>query len=92
MIKLKNLLKEDNEKWNPVEKPYRLMHYGPYRDSGAWIARPTTFATKEEALAELAKPFKAGIISGTVTIAINPETWTKNGKWKQIASRKRKPK
>lgn len=76
--------------WNPVAEPYRLVlvcHAGPKLHG--WSARVRTFASEEEAVAELAKPFGRGVLSGQVERAINPETWTKNGRWVVVTKRHR---
>lgn len=67
--------------WNPVEKPYRVnwrvssSAYGTY----GWRGLVEVFATEAEAR-EFASKKKRAIVQ----VAINPETWLHNGKWKTI--------
>lgn len=80
-----------NKVWVPVDEPYRVSRTfqssAPY-DHGWRYARPNTYATYEEAYADFIGKQGRGFIKATIDIAINPETWLQNGKWKTLQSRK----
>lgn len=78
--------------WIPAETPWRVTHdmRGPSFPSG-WETRViATFSTLEEAIEECKKLLPAGCVSTSIHLALNPTTWSKNGGWKLVGSRKRK--
>lgn len=70
-----------HQNWNPVEKPYRVSWTISSAQPGCygWRRLTEVFATEAEARA-----FSATKKRSTIQIAINPETWSKNGKWRAI--------
>ena len=77
--------------WNPEQEPYRVLWAVQTSAPGCygWRHDSRTFPTEQQARDAMNKPFGPGVTSATVQIAVNAATWAKNGKWKQIAKRKR---
>jgi hypothetical protein len=74
--------------WNPVAEPFRVG--ATYRSTAAglygWRDGPVqTFATIEEARAAAAAiPRDRTLRSISIQVAVNPETWQRNGRWRTV--------
>lgn len=79
--------------WNPVTHPFRVTWTRHSSQPGlyGWATdRVTTYTLLAEALDAASALFRKGVFQVNVDEALNPATWTRNGKWKAIASRKPK--
>jgi hypothetical protein len=76
--------------WNPVTHPWRIgrMRKGVHLPHG-WHLFTEVVATEQEARAAMDAPMEAGVASVQIDYADNASTWTKNGRWRRIATRKR---
>lgn len=74
--------------WNPIEKPFRLVIVRPVAGIARWHDEVQTFATLAEAESVFNATIKGRFIRAVLHRAENPETWTRNGYWRFIASRK----
>lgn len=77
--------------WNPTELPYRVLTVYDDDRPGmyGWGSRHTLHATEAEARAAFDKPWLGRDRSRRIELAVNGETWTRNGKWQRVASKKR---
>ena len=78
--------------WNPTETPYRVCWTSPAGYPVNYKNRIQTFATEAEARAAVDGPMMRGETVVSIDLAINPETWTRNGRWQFIDKRRRAPK
>jgi hypothetical protein len=81
--------------WNPTAEPYRVVWTYNTTQIGCygWSQRVSTFTTEAEARAAMDKPFGDRVTTRCrVDVAVNAETWTKNGRWRKIAERGRRAK
>lgn len=72
-----------------VAHPFMVDFY--YHHSGlpgGWHSRREWYATKEEAIAAIEKPFMPATFKATVTRVIEPENWPR-AKMMRLASRER---
>lgn len=72
--------------WSPVTHPFRVVvtRGSTQRGCNGWASHVKgTFPTLEEAKNEAERPQGRGVLNVTVDEAINPETWTRNGRWQQ---------
>lgn len=74
--------------WYPDEKPYRVVPTYRLSSSPWWHTKGTaTFATLSEARAYTAKLTESparNLTEVSISLAVNAETWKKNGKWKAV--------
>lgn len=76
--------------WDPVAKPWRVsVDYACPRAAGGWSSTVATFATRAEAEAVFQLPMEPETLGATLTQAMNPESWLRNGGWRLHASRGR---
>jgi hypothetical protein len=83
------------EIWDPVAEPWRVVWTYNTTQIGCygWSQRVSTFRTEAEARAAMDKPFGDRVTTRCdVQVAVNAETWMKNGRWQRIASRGRRKK
>lgn len=69
--------------WVPTEKPYRVIISSAWRGVGNWNEKTEVFATLEEAKMRAAR-VKNPRLDVRIDVAINPETWRENGRWKNL--------
>jgi hypothetical protein len=77
--------------WNPTEAPYRVTWTRSAPPPTNWNTRIETFATESEARAAFESPMRRGEYEVAIHLAINTETWARNGKWSPIDRRNRRP-
>lgn len=75
--------------WYPEDTPYRVLP--KYRSGQAgcfgWVCgKPQTFATEAEARAAADTVSRRGLLSLHIHKAENAATWSKNGRWRLVAS------
>jgi hypothetical protein len=75
-------------KWDPTVEPWRVVRtfYAP--PPTRWRTQVFTFATEAEARVEYEQPLGRAV-DVRITYAENAATWTRNGRWRQIAERRR---
>lgn len=73
--------------WNPVEKPYRVTWTYAAAYPANWRDTQKVYATEAEARAAFDAPMGRAR-SVDLMVAVNPETWHRNGSWKSLAQRK----
>ena len=80
------------EQWVPATEPFRVLYLlnAPHLRQGWKWSAARTYATFAEAVAEINKPFGAGVRSGHIDFAHNATEWLTRGRWVPLAERKRK--
>lgn len=74
--------------WNPTEAPYRVSWITRDNTPGlhGWSSKSEVFGTWLFARAAANRRTK-NLKYVTIERAVNPETWSENGEWKELARR-----
>lgn len=79
-------------KWNPTSHPFivRALFASSQRGNYGWTEHVIGhFETYDDARTFSDRPMRRGEISTCVVQAINPENWSRKGRWRTCFERKR---